>query len=98
MTKTQIAELKPISSEEQQRRNAELGRRINLETRANLNSVYAGKFVVIAHGQVVATVDSLDETSAYIRAANLKLGESYIVEASAEPDQTIWISPFKGLR
>ena len=93
MATTQF-EPKTIDQEEQQRLNAELGRRINRETRADPDSPYAGKFVVIANGEIVAVMDSLDEVAAYIKAAGLKLGESYCVEASADPDSTMWISPF----
>ncbi len=89
-----ITEAKPITKEEQQRLNAEFGMRLNRETRANPDSPYAGKYVVIAKCEVVAVVDSLDEVNAYVKNAELKLGESFFVEASADYETPMWISPF----
>ena len=78
----------------EQEKNWGVAREINRETRANPASIYAGKFVVISGGEVVAVVDTLDEVTARIKALGLKLGESCFVEASADPESTLWISPF----
>jgi len=44
-----------------QERNRQLAEAINQEALANSDSPYAGKFVGIANGQVVAVTDDLDE-------------------------------------
>lgn len=93
-----ITEIKPTAKEEQQRLNAELGMQINRETRANPGSPYAGKYVVIADCEIVAVVDSLDAVTAHIKNAGLKLGESFFVEASADYETPMWISPFMEIK
>ena len=93
-----ITEAKPITREEQRQLDAEFGMRINRETRANPNSPYAGKYVVVANCEVVTVADSLDEMRANILALGLNPRESFYVEASANYDEPIWMSPRVELR
>lgn len=88
-----ITEAKPINQEEKQRLNAEFGKRLNRETRANPNSPYTGKYVVIANCEVVAVVDSLDEMHSKIIDLGMNPRETFYIQASADYDTPIWITP-----
>lgn len=90
-----ITEAKLTSQEEQQRLNAEFGMRLNRETRANPDSPYAGKYVVIANCEIVTVADSLEEMRANILALGLNPRETFFIEASADYDTPMWISPFR---
>ena len=82
-----------ISQDEQQKLNAELGRRINRETRANPDSPYAGKYVVISQGEVVAVVDNADEVHRSMKILGLDAENSGYIQASADYDSPMWIVP-----
>jgi hypothetical protein len=62
-----------------EKQNEELARKINDEARGNPQSPYAGKFVGIANGQVVAVTKDLNE-----------LGR-LLDEAEPDPRKTFWI-------
>lgn len=88
-----ITEVKPIDQEEQQRLNAEFGKRLNRETRANPNSPYAGKYLVIADCEVVTVGDTLDEIHDKIEVLGLNPRETFYIQASADYETPIWITP-----
>ena len=93
-----ITHAKPLAREAQRQLDAEFGMRLNRETRANPNSLYTGKYVVIANCEVVTVADSLDEMRANILALGLNPRESFYVQASANYDEPIWMSPRLELR
>lgn len=68
-------------------RNAEVARRINEEAWANPQSPYAGKFVGITNGQVVAVADDPDEVRRRLDEVAADRFDRYIVEASSDPDK-----------
>lgn len=88
-----ITEAKPIAKEEQQRLDADFAMRLNRETRANPNSPYAGKYVVIADCEVVTVADSLDDMHEKILALGMNPRETFYIQASAHYDTPIWITP-----
>lgn len=71
--------------------NEELARRINQEARANPKSPYAGKFVAISNGQVVAIADDLDDLDRQLDALALDPHELFCVEASRDYDKVEYI-------
>ena len=80
------------SSSTIQERNRQLANAINRETLANPNSPYAGKFVGIANGQVVAVTDDLDELVRALRRIEPDPEKMFWIEAGrdySEP-QDIW--------
>ncbi len=90
-----ITEAKPITREEQRRFDAEFGMRLNRETRANPNSPYSGKYVVIANSEIVTVGDSLDEITDNLEALGLNPREAFYVQASANYDEPMWITPLR---
>ena len=64
--------------------NEELARKINLETRANPQSPYAGKFVGIANGRVVVVTDDLDELARKLEQVEPDPMKTFCVEASRD--------------
>ena len=72
--------------------NRELARKINLETRSNPDSVFAGKFVGIANGQVVVVADNLEDLAQRLRQAEPDATSTMCVEASRNYDlvEEIW--------
>ncbi len=88
-----ITEIKPIAKEEQQRLNAEFGMRLNRETRANPDSPYVGKYVVIADCEVVTVGDTLDDMHEKILALGMNPRATFYIQASADYDTPIWITP-----
>ena len=75
--------------------NRELARRINEEARSNPASPYAGKFVGIANGQVVAVSDDLDEVVRHLRAVEPDPQKAFCLEAGLDYNQVqdIWSAP-----
>src|SRR4051794_15418091 len=69
---------------ETQKRNSELADKINQEALANPQSPYAGKFVGIANGEVVAVADTLDAVSRALRELEPDSTRCFIVEASRD--------------
>ena len=90
-----ITVAKPVTREEQRQLDAEFGMRLNRETRANPNSPYAGKYVVIADGEIVTVGDSLDEITDNLEAMGRNPSESFYVQASANYDEPMWITPLR---
>ncbi len=86
-----IAETKPTDQDEQQRLNAEFGMRLNRETRADPDSPYAGKYIVIADCQIVTVANTLDEMHAQILELGLNPREASYVQASADYETPIWM-------
>lgn len=77
-----------------QEQDDQLARTINREARSDPASPYAGKFVAIGRGKVIAIVDSLDEAVTALRQALPKREEGLVIEASAdyEGPHEIWTS------
>ena len=75
-----------------QQRNRELAEQINREARSEPQSHYAGKFVGLANGQVVAVADDLDELMRLLRKAEPDPRKTFCVEASRDYDvvEEIW--------
>jgi hypothetical protein len=76
--------------------NEELADRINQEALANPQSPYAGKFVGIANGQVVAVADTLHDAICLLRQVEPVPERTQCIEASrdySEPEcisESIW--------
>jgi hypothetical protein len=75
--------------------NRELAERINAEAKRDPHSPYAGKFVGIANGQVVAVADSWREISRRLRQVEPDPGKCCCIEASADYDAVheVWSVP-----
>jgi hypothetical protein len=75
-----------------QDRNRELARQINEAARANPNSAYAGKFVGIANGQVVAVGEDLDEVVRDLHKVEPDPQKVFCVEAGLDYNEVhdIW--------
>jgi len=75
--------------------NRELAERINAEAKRDPHSPYAGKFVGIANGQVVAVADSWREVSRRLRQVESDPGKCCCIEASADYDaiHEVWSIP-----
>jgi hypothetical protein len=72
-------------------RNAELARRINAEAWANPQSPYAGKFVGISNGQVIAVAANQDEVMRRLDEISADPLDRYIVEASSDPNKVEYV-------
>jgi hypothetical protein len=74
--------------------NQNLARQINLEARNNPKSPYAGMFVGIANGQVVAIADNFDAMTRLLRQAEPDARKCFWVEASRDYDEVheVWES------
>ncbi len=72
--------------------NREVAWQVNEEARGNPNSPYAGKFVGIANGQIVAVSDDLDEMILELRRAEPDPERTFCVEAGVdyEVPQDVW--------
>jgi hypothetical protein len=72
--------------------NRELARRLIEEARNNPQSPYAGKFVGIADGRVVAVADDWDELARRLRQAEPDPAKALCLEVGADYDaaQEIW--------
>jgi hypothetical protein len=66
-------------------------REINREARANPDSLYAGKFVGLANGRVVAVADTREEMVAQLEAIEPDPSKTACVEASHDYDEVIEI-------
>lgn len=78
---------------EDEQRDLELARTINREARTIPESPYAGKWVAVLEGKVVAIADSLAEASAQLRAIEPDHERGILIEASAdyETPVEIWL-------
>jgi Family of unknown function (DUF5678) len=72
------------SSPDIQKLNRELAERINQEALANPESAYAGKYVGIANGQVVAVADTLNDTLRVLRQVEPDPTRTFFIEASRD--------------
>ena len=72
--------------------NRELAQTLVEEGRNNPQSVYAGKFVGIANGQVVAVADNWDELARRLRQVEPDPSKTFGVEVGRDYDvvQEIW--------
>jgi hypothetical protein len=72
--------------------NREKARRLIAEGRNNPQSTYAGKFVGIANGQVVAVADNWDELARRLRLVEPDPSKTFGVEVGRDYDavQEIW--------
>lgn len=72
--------------------NVELARAINLEARGNPHSPYAGKYVAIARGIVVAVGAELADVLPVLNESAPNRDEGLVIEASADYDgpHEIW--------
>jgi len=72
--------------------NRELARKLVEEGRQNPHSMYRGKFVGIANGQVVAVTDNWDELARRLRQAEPDPSKTFGVEVGHNYDvvQEIW--------
>jgi hypothetical protein len=75
-----------------QDQNRQLAKRLSDEGRNNPNSPYAGKFVGIANGQVVAVADDWDELARLLRQAEPDPRKTFALEVGRDYDavQQIW--------
>jgi hypothetical protein len=71
---------------EEYKQNEELARQINREARANPNSPYAGKWVGLLNGQVVAVANTLEEVMTTLDDLEPDPGKGMVFEASADYD------------
>jgi hypothetical protein len=72
--------------------NRELARKLIDEGRNNPQAAYAGKFVGIANGQVVAVADNWDELARRLRQVEPDPRKTFAVEVGRDYDivQEIW--------
>lgn len=75
--------------------NRNLAQKLIDDARDNPQASYAGKFVGIANGQVVAVADDWDELARRLRGAEPDPSKSFAVEVGRDYDliQEIWESP-----
>jgi hypothetical protein len=72
--------------------NRELARRINEEARDNPRSAFAGRFVGVMNGQVVAVADDLDELVQRLRLTGADPRQTLCLEVGLDYSQVqeIW--------
>ena len=87
---SEILEIKELKKELEEREQE-----INAEAKRDPRSPYAGKFVGIANGQIVAVADSWREVSRRLRQVESDPGKCCCIEASADYDAVheVWIVP-----
>lgn len=73
------------------KQNTEVAERINQEVKANPASPYAGKYVGIAGGRVVAVADSFEEGLRLLRGAEPDNTQTYLLEVGADYSKTEYI-------
>lgn len=75
-----------------QQQNRELAARINVEARSNPHSIYLGKFVGLANGQVIIVADSLEAVAQRLRQAEPDPQKTFCIEAGLDYEavQSIW--------
>ncbi|HWB14599.1 MAG TPA: hypothetical protein VG826_35570 [Pirellulales bacterium] len=78
-----------------QQRNREVAQRLNDEARKDPQSMYAGKFVGLANGQVVVVADSLDEVVQGLALVEADPKRTLCIEAGLdyETAQSVWGVP-----
>lgn len=81
-----------VAKEDTQVINERLARQINQDARQNPNSLYAGKLVGIARGQVIVVADSWSDVVERLRQAEPDAAQCYCLDASADYDRVdeIW--------
>jgi hypothetical protein len=67
-----------------QKLNSELAEQINQEARANPASPYAGKYVGIANGQVVAVAETLTDVLRVVRQTEPDPARTFFIQASRD--------------
>jgi hypothetical protein len=67
-----------------ERLNSELADQINQDALADPNSPYAGKYVGIANGRVVAVAEKLRDVASELRRIEPDPARTFIVEASRD--------------
>lgn len=72
-------------------RNRELAEKINKEVKENPQHPYAGKFVGIANGQVVAVADSLDDIGDRLEKIEPDSTRTFVLEVGADYSKTEFI-------
>lgn len=76
----------------EQEKNFEVARRINREARADASSPYAGKYIGVWRGEVVAVGDTLDEIDTLLSELPAPASQEAVwIEASVDYDQTYMI-------
>ena len=80
-----------LTQAEEQKQDEALARQINQDARTNPQSPYAGKYVGLLDGQVVAVTDTLDEVVEALVKIAPDPRRGMIVEAGAEYDKTVYI-------
>jgi FKBP-type peptidyl-prolyl cis-trans isomerase 2 len=76
---------------EEQQKNWEIAGQINREARVDPNSPYAGKYVGLFDGQVVAVAATLDEVIEAMARIDPDPQRGTVIEASADYDRTYYI-------
>lgn len=71
--------------------NRALAEQINQEARANPASLYAGKYVGLANGKVVAVADTLNEALSLLEQIEPDRTRRYCVEASRDYSKVEYI-------
>jgi hypothetical protein len=71
--------------------NRTLAAQINQEARANPASPYAGKYVGLANGKVVAVADTLSETLCLLEQIEPDRDRRYCIQASRDYNQVDYI-------
>jgi len=79
----------------EQRKNWEAALRINRETRANPGSRYAGKYVTVLNGEVIAEGKDLTEMTANLKALGIDYSQSVGIQASLDYDRSYSIGGFR---
>ena len=64
--------------------NLELAGKINVEVRSNPASLYAGKIIGLANGQVVSIADNWDDMAVQLRKAEPDPSKTFCFEAGVE--------------
>ncbi len=84
-----------LSVAEIRKANEELARQINDEARRDPTSPYAGKFVGIANGQVVAVGDNWDQMGRRLRVAEPDPAKTLCLEAGGDGGaaEEFWLTP-----
>jgi hypothetical protein len=72
-------------------RNRELAEKINKEVKESPQHPYAGKFVGIANGQVVAVADNLDDIGDQLERIEPDNTRTFVLEVGADYSKTEYI-------
>ncbi len=71
--------------------NRELADQINRDARANPESLYAGKYVGIANGRIVAVTDTLRDAVGILRQVEPEPARRYCIDASRDYSKVEYI-------